>query len=87
MSSVGSNASMLRNYKEPVQWIVRNNEDFTFMNQISGTPVYWEKIQLEVLAMVKQLDCPTFFLSLSCADFRGNDLVEIITKLKNYDFS
>ena len=31
--------------------------------------------------MVKQLGCTTFFLTLSCADLRWNELVEIISKL------
>ena len=83
MSSLGLNASMFQNYKESVQWFVRNNQGFTFINQIRGTPVYLKKFQSEVLAMVKQLGCLTFFFTLSCVDLRWNDLVEIIAKLKN----
>ena len=33
--------------------------------------------------MVKQLGCPTFFLTLSCADLKWNELVEIISKLNS----
>ena len=57
------------------------------MIQIRGIPAYSKKFQSEVLAMVKQLDCPTFFLCLSCADLYWNALVEVITKLKNTKFS
>ena len=35
----------------------------------------------EVLAMVKQLGLPTYFMTLSCADLRWNELVSIISKL------
>ena len=62
MSSLGLNASMFQNYKESVQWFVRNNQGFTFINQIRGTPVYLKKFQSEVLAMVKQLGCLSFLL-------------------------
>ena len=31
--------------------------------------------------MVKQLGTPTFFLTLSCADLRWNELISIIFKL------
>lgn len=31
--------------------------------------------------MVKQLGCPSFFLTLSCADLRWNELIEIIDEL------
>ena len=33
--------------------------------------------------MVKQSSRPTFFLILSCADLRWNELVEIISKLSS----
>ena len=45
--------------------------------------IYWKKSQREVLAIVEQLGCPTFFLTLSCADLRWNKLVEIISKLNS----
>ena len=35
---------------------------------IKGSPAYWKKFLFDVLAMVKQLGIPTFFLTLSCAD-------------------
>ena len=37
--------------------------------------------------MVKQLGLPTYFLTLSCADLRWNELVIIIGKLNNIDVS
>lgn len=40
-----------------------------------------------MLAMVKQLGLPTFFMTLSCADLRWNELVEIIAKLNGNDIS
>ena len=54
-------AGMFSNYGESVKRFVSNDQDFLFMNQIKGTPAYWEKFQREVLAMAKQLDHPTFF--------------------------
>ena len=38
------------------------------MNTVKGTRAYWQRFFIEVLAMVKQLGLPTFFLTLSCAD-------------------
>ena len=76
-------AGMFANYDESVKRFVSNDQGFLFMNQIKGTPAYWKKFQREVLAMVKQLGCPTFFLTLSCADLRWNELVEIISKLNS----
>ena len=64
-----------------------NVEAFNFMNTIKGTPAYWKRFLFEVLAMVKQLGLPTFFMTLSCADLRWNELLEIISKLNRVDIT
>ena len=69
-------AGMLsRNFKETVQHFIASDEAFSFMNTVKGTPAYWKKFLHEVLAIVKQLGLPTFFLALSCADLRWNKLI------------
>ena len=76
-------AEMLsNNFSETVHALIAKDIAYRFMNSIKGTPVYWRKFLHEVLAMVKQLGLPTFFMSLSCADLRWNELISIISKLK-----
>ena len=41
----------------------------------------------DVLAMVKQKGLPTFFYSLSCADLRWSELINIIIKLGRIDIT
>ena len=69
-----------------VQFIARDKA-YSFMNAIKGTSAYWKKFLHEVLAMVKQLGIPTFFLTLSCADLRWNELISIISKLNGLNIS
>ena len=59
-------AGMFANYDESVKRFVLNGQGFLFMNQIKGTPAYWKKFKREVLAMVKQLGCLTFFNIILC---------------------
>ena len=86
MKKVGGNqlnAGMLsQNFKEKVKEFVSNDQGYSFMNTIKGTPAYWKRFLQEVLAMMKQLGLPTFFLTLSCADLRWNDLVSVIKKIE-----
>ena len=77
------NASMFRNYKESVNNLVRHDKGVLLMSKIRGTSAYWKRFQSKVLAMVKQLGCPSFFLTLSCADLKWNDFVEVILKSRN----
>ena len=61
-------AGMFTDYKDSVDKFVNKDQGFYIMNQIRGTPAYWKRLQYEVLAMIKQIGCPTLFLTLSCAD-------------------
>ena len=61
-----------QNFSETVKSFIVNNEEHHFMNTIKDTPAYWIKFLYEVLAMVKQLRLPTFFMTLDCADLRWN---------------
>ena len=57
-----------------VKDFIASDQVFSFMSGIKGTPAYWEKF--DVLTMVKQLGCPTFFMVLSSEDLRQNELVQ-----------
>ena len=81
-------AGMLgRNFKEKVKEFIATDKAFSFMNCIKGTPAYWKKFLYEVLAMVKQLRVLTFFLTLSCADLRWDELISIISKLSHLNLT
>ena len=46
---------------------------------VKGTPEYSKKFLYDVLAMVKQLGVPIYFLTLSCADLRWEELPLLLT--------
>ena len=56
-------AGMFKNYKHSVKELINKDQGFYFMNQIRGTPGHWKRFQCEVFALIKQLGCPTFFLT------------------------
>ena len=91
MRKVASNnltAGMLcSNFKEKVKDFIASDQAFTFMSGIKGTPAYWKKFLFDVLAMVRQLGCPTFFMTLSSADLRWNELVSIISDISKLQLS
>ena len=80
------NAGQLKNnFKETVRSFVSEDKSYMFMKAVKGTPAYWKQFLYDVLAMVKQLNLPTFFLSLSCADLRWDELILIIARLNQID--
>lgn len=52
-----------------------------FRGAMKVTPAYWKKLIYEVPAMVKQLDLPTFFKTLSQADAHWKEFISIIVTL------
>ena len=64
-------AGMLsKNFKQTVQEFIAKEKAFSLMSPVKGTPAYWKTFLHQVLAMVKQLGTPAFFLTLSYADLR-----------------
>ena len=61
---------LLMHLKQCVHQFVANDQAYTFMSSVKGTPAYWKKFKSECLAMVRELGVPGFFLTLSCADLR-----------------
>ena len=80
-------AMLSSNFNEKVKEFIASDQAFTFMNSIKGTPAFSKKFLFDVLAMVKQLGVPTFFMTLSSADLKWNELVSIINKLHKLNMS
>ena len=75
-------AAQLRSSPQGLQNLICQDQAYLFLRQIPGTPPYWQKFMYEVVAMVKQLGIPTWFMTLSCADLRWPELFQIIAKMQ-----
>ena len=60
---------------------------FPLMSSVKGVPTYWKQFLYDVLAMVKQLGIPRYFLTLPYADLRWEELPYIINKSSNLGLS
>ena len=60
---------------------------FSFMSSFKGIPACWKQFLFDLLAMVKQLGIPTYFLTFSFVDLRWEELPYIINKLNNLGLS
>ena len=56
---------------------------YKFLKPIRGTPFFWQGVQKDLFAMVRQLGIPTWFCSFSSADLRWTELMEIFMHLEN----
>ena len=67
--------------------LVCQDQAYLFLRQVPGTPPYWQRFMYEVVAMVKQLGIPTWFMTLSCADLRWPELFKIVARTQGRDIT
>ena len=58
------------NFKRTIERFIASENAFSLISSVKGTPAYWKQFLYDVLAMVKQLGIPTYFLTLSSVDLR-----------------
>ena len=75
-------ASQVKSNSQAFQNLLLQDQAYLFLRQIPGSPPNWQKFMYEVVAMVKQLGMPTWFMTLSCADLRWPELFQIIARTK-----
>ena len=80
-------ASQMKSDVNKLKGMVCQDQAYLFLRQIPGTPPYWQKFMYEVVAMVKQLGIPTWFMTLSCADLRWNELFQIVARTQGRDIT
>jgi hypothetical protein len=70
--------SQIKSDVNKLKSLVCQDQAYLFLRQIPGTPPYWQKFMYEVIAMVKQLGIPTWFMTLSCVHLRWPELFQIV---------
>ena len=67
--------------QENLDHLVRLDEGYYIFRSIRNSPAYFESRKKDVFAMIRQLGLPTWFMSLSSADSKWIDLLQILGKL------
>ncbi|XP_035258455.1 uncharacterized protein LOC118219420 [Anguilla anguilla] len=68
--------------EDSLQRILHFDEGYKFMKPIRGTPAFWQSVQKDLFAMVRQLGIPTWFCSFSSADMRWKETLQIFLRLE-----
>ena len=61
------------------------NDSFAVMDNVKGTPRYWRKAKLEMLAKLENFGPFYLFYTLSCGDMRWNENFTTILSQKGYN--
>ena len=60
--------------------LIQTDKAYKLLKQVRGTPAYWQKVHYDVLAMIRQLGIPTWFLTLSAAEMKWPEVIQIIAR-------
>ena len=77
---------MLKN-SAPVTKLVHTEQAYKFLRQVRGLPAYWQHELYELLAMLRCLGIPTWFMTLSAADLHWVEMLETIAIHKKMSIS
>ena len=58
--------------------MIRKDDAYRFLKNVRGSLAYFQRVTYDVLAMIRQLGLPTWFLTLSAADMQWPDVIQTI---------
>ena len=64
--------------KNRVESLIRNDLGIHFLQNIRGSPAFFNKLLYDLLGMIRQLGPCTWFVTLSAADIKWKDTIRII---------
>ena len=59
--------------------LVKNEQAYKFLKIVRGSPAYWQHELYEVLAMLRSLGIPTWFMTLSAADLHWIEMIKAVS--------
>uniref|UniRef100_A0A8D9E244 ATP-dependent DNA helicase n=1 Tax=Cacopsylla melanoneura TaxID=428564 RepID=A0A8D9E244_9HEMI len=60
---------------------MRFDDGFRVLQQVRSSPAFWESKKKTLLALIRQIGFPTFFLTLSATEIKWPELIRILHKL------
>ena len=66
---------------------VRADKAYRFLKNVRGSPPYYQHTFYELLAIIRQLGTPTWFFTLSAADMKWPDMIQIIARQYGVHYS
>jgi hypothetical protein len=66
--------------KDKLNEIFGSDEGYKFLKPVHGSPAYWQAVQKDLFAMIRQLGIPTWFCSFSSADLRWTEMIDAILR-------
>ena len=60
--------------------MIQKDHAYRFLENVRGSPAYFQRVMYDVLGMIRQLGIPTWFFTLSAADMQWPDVIQTIAR-------
>ncbi|CAG7723295.1 unnamed protein product [Allacma fusca] len=81
MKKLGKVTAANVSQEEFVNNMIQHDEAFQILRGIRSAPQFWESQKKDLMAMLRTLGIPTFFISMSAAEIQWNPLIVHLIKL------
>ncbi|XP_075158165.1 uncharacterized protein LOC142231442 [Haematobia irritans] len=65
---------------EYIDSLIRHDDGFRILKGVRSSPAHWEAEKKKAIAMIRQFGLPTFFITLSAAETKWQELLVILAK-------
>jgi len=72
--TVGRVSASLLSDAEQLRQLIKSDNAYQFLQNVRGSPAYFQRAVRELIAMVAQIGCLQFFVTLSTADMSWPEL-------------
>lgn len=79
-------AGQIKNAEE-MRRLTRSDLSYHFLQNVRGSPAFFNKLLYDLLGMIRQLGSCTWFLTLSSADMKWKDTIQVIAAQHNQKLS
>ena len=69
--------------QQVISEMIQKDYAYRFLKNVHGSPAYFQRVMYDVLGMIRQLEIPTWFLTLSAADMQWPDHSQTIWHREN----
>ena len=64
--------------EEFVENLIQHDDGYQLLKNVKSSPSYWQDKKKNLMAMIRQLGIPTFFITLSAAETKWTELIIIL---------
>ncbi|CAF3364087.1 unnamed protein product, partial [Rotaria sp. Silwood2] len=73
------------NDENQLKFLFKNDIIYRYLQSVHGSPQFWYERLKDLFSMNRQLDIPTLFITLSCANMRWKEFLDVMARVNEQE--